>query len=74
MVLEEGYAARSKVCKNRSASVQIKAHIASRRRYREYSVPHGMLCACGMRTPRPFWANGFQGVIHRRILEEINGL
>ena len=28
----------------------------------------------GYANPRAFWANGFQGVIRRRILEENNGL
>ena len=28
----------------------------------------------GSANPRAFWANGFQGVIHRRILEENIGL
>ena len=31
---------------------KIQADISSRRRYREESVPRGLLCACGMRTPR----------------------
>ena len=32
---------------------KIQSDISSRRRYREESVPHGMLCAGGMRTPVP---------------------
>ena len=76
---------------------KIQSDISSRRRYREESVPRGLLCACGIRfslllghargkttlscfltlsrrfATRAFWANGFQGIIHCRILEEING-
>ena len=51
-VLEEGYAARGEICANRSTLVQVLADISSRRRYREYSVPRGLLCGGGMRTPR----------------------
>ena len=36
------------------------------------------ICRAGLEggdaNPRAFWPNGFQGVIHRRILEENNGL
>ena len=32
---------------------KIQSDISSRRRYREESVPRGMLCAGGMRTPVP---------------------
>ena len=38
--------------------------------YERSKLPDSLLSNA---TPRAFWANGFQGVIHRRILEENNG-
>ena len=78
--LEEGYSSLTKIFRSATGEQGLTA-VRSRSRENNTQLFSYTLVPLrypdGIRSnanPRAFWANGFQGVIHRRILEEINGL